>query len=141
MLKTYVAVKALIKNGDKFLILKTEDSDQNNPLIGWETPGGRLNDAEDIMVGLDREIKEETGLEVKVFFPFNTYTGSLKPESEIIGINYLAEYISGEVKMDPGEHVQYKWVTKQEIRDLKENIGLQLEFDAYERFLGEIKNI
>lgn len=139
MLKTYVAVKALIRNEDKFLILKTKDSDQDNLLVGWETPGGRLDDAEEIMNGLNREIKEETGLKVDVLFPFNAYTGSSKLDDAIIGINYLAEYKGGEVIIDPEEHSQYKWVAIREIRSVKDSVGLQLEIDAYEKFLSNLK--
>lgn len=141
MLKTQIAVKALIKNGDKFLILKTKDSDSDNPLTGWETPGGRLEDDEEIIVGLNRELKEETELVVDILFPFNAYTGSAKPEDAIIGINYLANYIDGGVTLDSNEHVEYKWVTIAEMREIKNSIGLQLELDAYERFLDKTKKL
>lgn len=140
MLKTQIAVKALIKNGDKFLILKNKDSDLTNPFAGWETPGGRLNDGEEIMAGLNRELREETGLVVDVLFPFNAYSGSTKLEDAIIGINYLANYVNGDVVMDPNEHIEYKWATMAELRELKDSVGLQLELDAYEKFLEKIKN-
>ena len=93
MLRSYIAVKALIKNKDSFLILKTADSDQNNNLSGWETPGGRLEVGEEIVNGLKREIKEETGLNLKILFPFNAFSANVGKEDSIVVINYLAEYI------------------------------------------------
>ena len=141
MLQTYIAVKALIKNKDSFLILKTTDSDQNNNLSGWETPGGRLEVGEEIVDGLNREIKEETGLNAKILFPFNAYSANVGQEDSIIGINYLAEYTGGDIKMDVNEHSQYQWATISDIRKLKDSIGLQKEIDAYEKFLDNCKEL
>lgn len=139
MLLTYIAVKALIKNKETFLILKNKDSDQNDELSGWETPGGRLENGEEILTGLKREIKEETGLETNILFPFNAYSGSTEPEDAIIGINYIAEYTGGDVIIDPNEHSKYKWATIPEIRKLTKSIGLQKEINACEGFLNKIK--
>lgn len=137
MLRSYIAVKALIKNKDTFLILKNKDSDKNDELGGWETPGGRLEDNEEIIFGLKREIGEESGLETNILFPFNVYSGSVKPENAIIGINFLAEYINGEVKIDKSEHSKFMWATVQQIKQLTRSVGLQKEIDAYNNFLNK----
>jgi len=134
MLKTYVAVKALIKKENTFLILKNKDSTQSDDLCGWETPGGRLEENEEILDGLKRETKEETDLTIKILFPFNVYSGDTSAENAIIGINYLAEYVSGNVVIDSNEHSKFKWCTTEEIRKLTRSFGLQKEIDAYERF-------
>lgn len=139
MLKTYVAVKALIKKGDNFLILKNKDSDQNDNLCGWETPGGRLEDGEEVINGLKREIREEAGLVTEILFPFNAYSGDTSAENAIIGISYLAEYVDGEVVIDTEEHSEFKWASMKEIRSLVSSVGLQKEIDAYEKFMEYIK--
>lgn len=141
MLRSYIAVKALIKNKDSFLILKTADSDQNNNLSGWETPGGRLEVGEEIVNGLKREIEEETGLSVKILFPFNAFSANVGQENSIVGINYLVEYNGGEIKIDTNEHSNYQWVNISDIRKLKDSIGLQKEIDAYERFISECREL
>lgn len=141
MLRSYIAVKALIKNKDFFLVLKTTNSDQNNNLSGWETPGGRLEIGEEIIDGLKREIKEETGLIVKILFPFNAFSANVGREDSIIGINYLAEYSGGEVKINTDEHSDYRWINMSDIRKLKDSIGLQKEIDAYKRFIGKYKEL
>ena len=141
MLRSYIAVKALIKNKDSFLILKTADSDQNNNLSGWETPGGRLEIGEEIVNGLKREIKEETGLSVKIFFPFNAFSANVGKEDSIVGINYLAEYIGGEIRIDTNEHSRYQWINISDIRKLKDSIGLQKEINAYEGFINKYKEL
>lgn len=141
MLRSYIAVKALIKNKDFFLILKTMDSDQNNNLSGWETPGGRLEVGEEIIDGLKREIKEETGLSVKILFPFNAFSANIGREDSIVGINYLAEYSGGEIRIDTNEHSHYQWINISDIRKLKDSIGLQKEIDAYEKFIDGCKEL
>ena len=141
MLRSYIAVKSLIKNKDSFLILKTADSDQNNNLSGWETPGGLLEIGEEIVNGLKREIKEETGLSVKIFFPFNAFSANVGKEDSIVGINYLAEYIGGEIRIDTNEHSRYQWINISDIRKLKDSIGLQKEINAYEGFINKYKEL
>lgn len=141
MLRSYIAVKALIKNKDSFLVLKTIDSNQNNNLSGWETPGGRLEAGEEIVDGLKREVKEETGLSVKILFPFNAFSANVGREDNIIGINYLAEYNGGGIKIDTNEHSNYQWVDISDIRKLKDSIGLQKEIDAYERFIDKCREL
>lgn len=141
MLRSYIAVKALIKNKDSFLILKTADSDQNNNLSGWETPGGRLEVGEEIIDGLKREIKEETGLSVKILFPFNAFSANIGREDSIVGINYLAEYSGGKIRIDTNEHSYYQWINISDIRKLKDSIGLQKEIDAYERFIDGCREL
>lgn len=141
MLQSYIAIKALIKNKDSFLILKTADSNQNNDLSGWETPGGRLEIGEEIIDGLNREIKEETGLSVKILFPFNAFSANVGREDSIIGINYLAEYSGEEVEINTNEHSNYQWINIPDIRKLKDSIGLQKEIDAYEKFIDGCKEL
>ena len=65
-----VSVKSFIVNNDKILILKRREDDPNKPGI-WELPGGRLSLGEDPFLGLQRETKEETGLEVDILNPLN----------------------------------------------------------------------
>ena len=139
MLKPYIAVKALIKNKDTFLILKTKSSDQDDELVGWETPGGRLEDREEIIFGLNREITEETGLKTNVLFPFNVYSENTTLENAIIGINFLAEYIDGDVRIDKNEHSKFMWATIQQIKELVRSNGLQKEINAYEEFIYKCK--
>jgi ADP-ribose pyrophosphatase YjhB (NUDIX family) len=135
MLKTFIAVKALIKKDNQFLVLKNIDNNQ------WETPGGRLEDKEDLINGLNREVKEETNLEVNILFPFHTHSANLDKDNPIIGITYLCEYVSGEITLDQTEQSEYKWLTLEEIKELKDSVGIQYEIGSYERVIKLIKNI
>lgn len=55
-----VAVKAMIKNGDKVLITRSEGDTL------WDLPGGRIHEAESLEEALTREVKEELGVDVTV---------------------------------------------------------------------------
>ncbi len=138
MLKCSIAVKALIKKEDSFLIVKTKESEKNDDLTGWETPGGRLEEGEEIIIGLEREIKEETGLSVNILYPFNTFGLNMNQENALVGINYLAEYIGGNIKIDENEHSRYRWATISEIKKLDRSAGLQKEISAYCNFIDKI---
>lgn len=54
-----VNVVALLVDGMDVLLIHQRHS--NSPIC-WDLPGGRLDPAEDLITGLRREIREETGL-------------------------------------------------------------------------------
>ena len=60
-----LAVKSMIVNDGKLLILKRSSDDIHKPGI-WEIPGGRINPDENLVSGLKRETLEETGLDINV---------------------------------------------------------------------------
>ena len=60
MKRTLVALIALVNDSKKVLISKRKNSSSYKDF--WEFPGGKIKNAETIMQGLVREIKEELGL-------------------------------------------------------------------------------
>jgi 8-oxo-dGTP pyrophosphatase MutT (NUDIX family) len=59
--------KAIIVDSDK-RVLFLKRSDYVDKFAGeWDLPGGHIQIGEDLMVGLKREVKEETSLDVKEF--------------------------------------------------------------------------
>ena len=107
-----VAVSAIILN-EKDEILITQRSFKRDHHPGeWETVSGRLNQGEDFIDALHREIKEELNIVVKPIAPISTfhfYRGGDKIEH--VGVNYLCRYESGNVTVDGIEEVDYKWVS------------------------------
>jgi 8-oxo-dGTP diphosphatase len=67
-----VPQKAAIKDGNKYLILKRSPTSQTYPDC-WDFPGGKMEKGEDVAKGLEREVKEETGLKIKVIKPVFTF--------------------------------------------------------------------
>ncbi|MCG2692735.1 NUDIX hydrolase [Candidatus Parcubacteria bacterium] len=77
----------------------------------WDIPGGTLEDGEDPALGVIRETKEEAGLDIKnpsLFF----YTSNVdkRKDKQFVRLIFIAEYQSGEVKLSPREHQDYKWI-------------------------------
>ncbi|MFA6215102.1 MAG: NUDIX hydrolase [Patescibacteria group bacterium] len=107
--------KAIIKKGNKYLIGLRSQSAAYYPLH-WDLPGGKLEPNEDPFLGIVREIKEETGLEVKPLKVLGAYEFDLDKlgKNSHRFIIYSTEVISGEPKLSP-EHLEQRWATKAEI--------------------------
>lgn len=104
-----IAVKAIIKKGDEYLVLFKSDIEDINP-NEIDIPGGRIEFGENIEEALKREIKEELGIEIAVRNPSRVW-GFVKEDLHLIGITFLADYLEGKIVLS-GEHRSYKWVTK-----------------------------
>lgn len=117
MPQTKVASHGLIKKDNKFLITHRSAVNDYMPNF-WDIPGGTIEFGEKAIDALNREIKEETGLVVNVgkFIFCHDYLSN--PERYQFQMVYECEYIDGEVKLDPQEHDDFKWVTLDEMESL-----------------------
>lgn len=90
-------VYAAVKKGDKFVVLK----DDKNPKWKYQIAGGGVEDGEDNITAIKREIKEELNLNVKVIkslgvinyvtpWTYENKTFDVKYEAEI----FLTEFLS-----------------------------------------------
>lgn len=119
MTKFFVASHGIIRDGDKILV--TRRSKENDYMPGyWDFPGGKLEAGETPIVGLHREVKEETGLEVQVGatdYIFTNLEGL--PESQYFLLVFECKYTGGDIILDPREHDDFKWVTMEELSEIK----------------------
>jgi 8-oxo-dGTP pyrophosphatase MutT (NUDIX family) len=84
---------------------------------GWEFPKGGLRKGENILSGVKREVREETGLKIKEIKKYNfsgkyKYNKELSDRKNFVGQTYSlysAEVEKGKVKMDKLEHNKFKW--------------------------------
>jgi len=109
-----VAAKAaIISPSGRILIVRESEMDENNTKVGqWGLVGGRLKPGETFSDGLNREVMEETGIEVTTIRPI--YVGEWHPlikgvEHQIIAIFMLCESRTEEIKLS-NEHDEYKWI-------------------------------
>jgi len=120
-----VATKAMIIKDNKLLILykskeeakewsSTSDANNTNHEARRDLPGGRLNFGEAPTTALIREVHEEVGLSINIIQPIDTWH-IIKDNLQLVGINYLCQWTSGEVTLSP-EHEAYEWLTQKELQ-------------------------
>jgi 8-oxo-dGTP diphosphatase len=103
------AVKAFILKNNNLLILKRTDDDIDKPGI-WEVPGGKLdNKEEDKILGLIREVKEETNLDIENIKEFSQRKFTLDSGRKISMTIYKCNPIGDNVIISQ-EHTSYEWI-------------------------------
>ena len=120
--------KAVIKKGNQYLVLLRHDHAKFFP-DHWEFPGGKLKVGEEQFEGIEREVVEETSLGIKALEVVGSY------EIEVLGesyqfLIYSTKILSGDVNLSD-EHINYKWVTKEELMQLKTDPSIKLYFEEY----------
>jgi len=113
------AAHGLIRKGDKYLIT-LRAADKNYMANFWDIPGGTIEFGEKTYDALTREIKEETGLNVKVgkFLYCYDYISEVNPNRHQFQMVFECEYLSGDVILNPREHQKYRWLTLKEMESL-----------------------
>lgn len=104
------AAVALLNAEGNILLLRRRDNDK------WTMPGGTLDFGESMTDCATREVREETGLNIRITGLIGTYTdpqiliaysdGEVRQEFTLV---YGAEIESGELKIDD-ESKEYRWV-------------------------------
>jgi mutator protein MutT len=106
-------VAGFLKKGDKFLLVRRPLNKKRGGL--WEFPGGKVENGETLESAIERELKEELGIETEArrLLCKTDYT---YPEGEIE--LYLIEV---EYKEDPvlKEALEMKWVNLKESKNLE----------------------
>ena len=84
--------------------------------IKWHCPGGRLDETEDSLEGLKREIKEETNLEASNFKPFFTKVFDRKDPK--YGVFYICDKIEKPQVKISDEHNDFKLVKEEDLNEI-----------------------
>jgi ADP-ribose pyrophosphatase YjhB (NUDIX family) len=80
----------------------------------WEAPGGVLELHEDIISGLRREVREETGLDVEPELLTGVYKNMKRG---IVALVFRCRTIGGSLTVT-NESQDFRWVTADEVRSL-----------------------
>lgn len=129
-----LSVKAMIFHEGKLLLLQKNDAEG---LHHWEFPGGGLEFTENFVTGLAREVKEETGLMIRLVAPAGIWSYQKKDGQFLNGVIFTAIADSAAVQLSE-EHVQYHWVTPEEFPSYRIHGSLwrsiqQMRSFAYEK--------
>jgi ADP-ribose pyrophosphatase YjhB (NUDIX family) len=85
----------------------------------WNYPAGHVDEFENITDAAIREVKEETGLDVKLVGLLPICETKLKNETHVI-IRFVAEVIGGEINFDSKEIIDVKWIDIDTIKNMTE---------------------
>lgn len=132
--KLFMATKAFVAHQGKILILRESQKYLSGTNKGkFDVAGGRLRPGERFDEGLLREIKEETGLDVKIGKPF--FAGEWRPvvegkQLQIVGVFF--ECFSETDKVVLGkDHDKFMWIRPEDHRKYNIIDNLMPAFEAY----------
>lgn len=113
-----MAAYGFIRNAEhKFLLVKRAPHDSHPGM--WELPGGQVERNEDPEVAAQREVLEETGLEVAVIKPLATTTGVSSKGTKVIRLAYLCDMNDPKQQVVLSEeHSSYRWIDLAQKPDL-----------------------
>ena len=115
-------VVALIKNRKgEILIDRRNQPDIPEEHNKWEFIGGQIDFWEDPEEALIREVKEESGLDIKIIRLLPKAVNQLwlnqNPQRHIIILTYECEVVGGQLKPKAGEILELKFVPIQKIKN------------------------
>ena len=101
--KHIVAVSGLIShpNGKVLLI--------RGPRRGWEFPGGQVEEGENLIEALQREIQEEAGVTASIESLVGVYSNIKSPTKLMFG--FLGDYVGGALSTSD-ESLETEWVAR-----------------------------
>lgn len=116
--KSYAIVgqKAIVLNTEK-KILVLQRSEKSGLGGKWSLPGGALEQGEDPLVSIQREIDEETQLIVNDLKPFYVRSYLSDDGDFVVIIGYVCIVQSGKAVLN-WEHDDFKWLLKKEALEM-----------------------
>ena len=100
----------------KILALRRSLNDDIKP-GNWDLIGGNVAFGEKNDVSIQREAKEEAGIEVTDLQPIKVST-NFEKDIYYLFIGYKAKALSSEIRLSH-EHIEYKWVQMEEFLELQ----------------------
>jgi len=123
-----VAGKAIIRKDVQILLLQRSSKSGFDPDL-WELPGGKIDYGENLVDALEREVKEEVGLVIKIGRPFKTWH-FYKDPFWVTGVTFLCDYISGNVNLS-SEHADYVWIDPEEYTNYPLSTSMEEQIKSY----------
>ena len=129
-----VAVKLLLTQNDKILVLKSPDGKV-------DFPGGRISNEEISLpqeISLAREVDEELGGDVRysepklLFTSLRTYTTDTL--HHVLALFFTAEYRAGDIVLSD-EHSSFEWINPVELEKSPESFVSENEYSQYAKHL------
>ena len=127
-----IAVSGIVINNENQILM----INSNN--YGWVFPGGQVEEGENLISALKREVFEETGIKISVEEVFcissNTkkhegYNGIKEIPTKII-LDFICRETGGSIRTS-NENLESKYVEKDKVEKLISNLAVLERFKAY----------
>lgn len=117
--KFHLAAKAVIINRNKILLVESPKSHENR----FGLPGGQIDEGEEILNTLKREVKEELGIRK---ITVGELIGIVQKNDEInkdFGLMFIVFRVKANVSKIKisKEHIGFRWIDKKEFNMLKKD--------------------
>lgn len=117
--KTFRAAGKAVIIDEKGLILVIKRAGDETHLENlWDVPGGRFDYEETPQEGLQREVMEEAGIEVRVLDPVTSWTFIRDNGEQVFGTTFLCEPEGFEIELGE-EHTDFQWVNEDDLDGLE----------------------
>ncbi|WP_313771464.1 NUDIX domain-containing protein [Paenibacillus sp. FSL L8-0435] len=112
---------------------------------GWVYPGGITEVGENLIDGVIREIKEESGIDAKVSHLISVvsntaihkwYDGVTDVPTKVM-FDFVCKAVGGELATS-NETSECRWVPKENVLDLITLPGIRMRYEAYLNFNGSV---
>lgn len=127
-----VAITAIIVKDGKYLITRRSPNKKRFPGM-WTVPGGKMETSDYLKLPKDtefywynvlertlrREIKEEVGIDIGSIDYVTSLATVHSDGSPSLVISCMADYVSGEIKLQAEENDQFAWVSLEEAGNYK----------------------
>ncbi|MBI4128571.1 MAG: NUDIX domain-containing protein [Parcubacteria group bacterium] len=124
-----VAITAIIVKDGTYLITRRPQSKKRFPGM-WTVPGGKLETNDYLALPKDtehywynvlertlrREVKEEVGIEINNIEYVTSLATVHSDGNPSLVISCMADYASGDIRLQPEEADQFAWITLEEAR-------------------------
>jgi len=134
-----VSAGGIVEDGKgNVLLVKAHDD-------GWVYPGGITEVGENLIDGVIREIREESGIEAVVSYMVNVisntalhkwYDGVTDVPTKVM-FDFVCRAVGGELSTSD-ETSDCRWVPKEEVLDYVTLPAIRLRYEAYLRFEGAV---
>lgn len=132
--KIFVATKAFVIYQGKVLIVRESGNYNEGTNVGkYDVVGGRVQPGEHWEESLKREVKEETGLDIKIGKPF--HVGEWRPivndePWQVVGIFFECHAVTDEIILGE-DHDDFQWIDPSSFKDYDLIPDLNEAFDNY----------
>lgn len=114
--KVWLSAKAVVvdRDDEKVLVLKRSKKEKFH-VGAYDLPGGHMDKGEGVIECLEREVRDETGLEVEVgsILSIQEYPKDHEMFNKIKALRFIAYYKGGVVELSE-EHSKFEWLTFEE---------------------------